>query len=118
MLNDIPDLPPGVIGFEVSGKLETEDYREILLPALQKAAADGEVRIVIVIPKFGGITGGAVWQDLKMGVQHWRAWKRIALVTDIGWMGHGTDWFGWMVPGDVKHFPLAERAAAVAWVSG
>ena len=26
MLNDIPDLPPGVIGFEVSGKLETEDY--------------------------------------------------------------------------------------------
>ena len=118
MLNAIADLPPGVIGFELSGKLQTEDYRDVLLPALQKAAANGEVRIVLVLPKFDGATGGAIWQDLKMGVEHWRAWKRIALVTDVEWMIHGVDWFGWMTPGQVKHFPLAERAAAVAWVSG
>jgi hypothetical protein len=118
MLNAIADLPPGVIGFEVSGKLQTEDYRDVLLPALQKAAANGEVRIVIVLPKFDGATGGAIWQDLKMGVEHWRAWKRIAVVTDVEWMIHGVDWFGWMTPGEVKRFPLAERAAAVAWVSG
>ena len=33
MLNEIRDLPPGVIGFEVSGKLETSDYRDILQAA-------------------------------------------------------------------------------------
>jgi hypothetical protein len=118
MLNAIADLPPGVIGFEVSGKLQTEDYRDVLLPALQKAAADGEVRIVIVLPKFEGASGGAIWQDLTMGVEHWRAWKRIAVVTDVEWMIHGVEWFGWMTPGEVKQFSLAERAAAVAWVSG
>jgi enoyl-CoA hydratase/carnithine racemase len=118
MLNEVPDLPSGVIGFEVSGKLQTEDYRDILLPALQEAAANGEVRVVIVIPKFEGFSGGALWQDLKMGVEHWRAWKRIALVTDVEWMVHGTDWFGWMTPGEVKHFPLAERPAAIAWAAG
>jgi hypothetical protein len=118
MLNAIADLPPGVIGFEVSGKLQSEDYRDVLLPALQKAAADGEVRIVIVLPKFEGASGGAIWQDLKMGVEHWRAWKRIAVVTDVEWMVHGVEWFGWMTPGEVKHFPLAERAAAVTWASG
>ena len=68
MLNEIVDLPAGVIGFEVTGKLQTEDYRDVLLPALQKAVADGEVRIVIVIPSFEGMSGGALWQDLKMGV--------------------------------------------------
>jgi hypothetical protein len=118
MLKEIPDLPSGVIGFEVSGKLRTEDYRDILLPALQAAAATGDVRIVIVMPKFEGFSGGALWQDLRMGVEHWRAWKRIALVTDVEWMAHGTDWFGWMTPGEVKHFPLTERAAAVAWAAG
>ena len=41
MLNEILDLPPGVIGFEVSGKLETADYRDVLHPALQAAAAKG-----------------------------------------------------------------------------
>ena len=118
MLNEIPDLPSGVIGFEVSGKLRTEDYRDILLPALEAAAATGDVRIVIVMPRFEGFSGGALWQDLRMGVEHWRAWKRIALVTDVEWMAHGTDWFAWMTPGEVKHFPLAERAAAVAWAAG
>jgi hypothetical protein len=118
MLKEIPDVPPGVIGFEVTGKLETGDYRDVMLPALQKAAAAGDVRIVIVMPEWEGVSGGAMWQDLKMGVEHWRKWKRIALVTDVEWMKHGTDWFGWMTPGEVKHFPMAERAAAIAWAAG
>jgi hypothetical protein len=118
MLNEIQDLPAGVIGFEVSGKLETSDYRDLLLPALQKAAAAGEVRIVVVMPEFSGFTAGALWEDVKMGIEHWRAWKRIALVTDVGWMAQATNWFGWMTPGDVKHFPLAQRDAAIAWAAG
>jgi hypothetical protein len=118
MLNAIGDLPPNVIGFEVSGTLTTEDYRDILLPAIERAADAGEVRIVIVIPSYEGLTGGALWQDLKMGVEHWRAWKRIAVVTDVEWMRKGTEWFGWMTPGDVKHFPLDRRAAAISWASG
>jgi hypothetical protein len=117
MLEKITDLPAGVIGFEVSGKLTAEDYRDTLLPAVDQAAREGEVRILIVIPDFHGVSGGAMWQDLKMGIEHWRGWKRIALVTDIEWMRHGTDWFGWMIPGDVKHFPASERAAAVEWVA-
>ena len=117
MLNEIPDLPSGVIGFEVSGKLQTEDYRDILLPALQAAAANGEVRVVIVIPKFEGFSGGALWQDLKVGIEHLRAWKRIALVTDIGWMERMTSLFGWMTPGEIRHFPLAQRDEAIAWAA-
>jgi hypothetical protein len=118
VLDEIPDLPPGVIGFEVSGKLRTEDYRDKLLPAIEKAAAEGGVRVVIVYPEFEGVGGGAMWQDVKMGVEHWRSWKRIAVVTDVDWMKHGLDWFGWMTPGEVKHFPLSKRAEAIAWAAG
>ena len=117
MLNEIRDLPPGVIGFEVSGKLHTSDYRDILQPALQQAAAVGEVRIVIVIPEFEGFSAGAFWEDVKMGVEHWRAWKRIALVTDVGWMAQATRWFGWMTPGDVRQFSLEQRDDAIAWAA-
>ncbi len=118
MLKQIMDLPPSVIGFEVTGKLTAEDYSEVLLPALQKAAGTGEVRVVMVIPDFEGFTTGALWQDLKMGVENWRAWKRIALVTDVGWMRHATEWFGWMTPGEVKQFPLDQQPDAIAWASG
>ncbi len=110
-------MPSGVIGFEAAGKLRAEDYRDIVLPALEEAAASGEVRFVIVMIDFDGMTGGAMWQDLKLGFEHFRAWKRIALVTDIEWMQHLTDLFGWMTPGETKTFPIAKRAAAIAWVA-
>jgi hypothetical protein len=118
MLDEIPDLPPGVIGFEVSGRLEADDYRTTLAPALEAAAAVGDVRLVVVIPAFDGLSAGAMWEDTKIGVEHWGAWKRVAVVTDIDWMAHALAWFGWMSPGEIKHFALAERDAAIAWAAG
>jgi hypothetical protein len=103
MIKELSGLPTGVIGFEASGELKAEDYRDVILPALERAAAGGDVRFVVVIPAFHGMSGGALWQDLKVGIEHLRAWKRIALVTDIEWMGHMTTLFGWMTPGEVRH---------------
>jgi hypothetical protein len=117
MMQELTDLAAGVIGFEASGKLRAEDYRDVLLPAIERAAASGDLRIVIVIRDFDGLTPGALWQDLKMGIEHMRGWKRIALVTDIEWMIHMTSMFGWMTPGEVKHFPLAELEAATSWAA-
>jgi hypothetical protein len=118
MMKELTELPAGVIGFETSGKLRAEDYRDILLPAIESAAAQGDVRCLIVINEFDGLSGGALWQDLKMGVEHLGAWKRVALVTDIEWMRHMASMFGWMTPGSMKHFPMADRAAAIAWLAG
>ena len=107
MMKKLSDLPTGVIGFEVAGELKAEDYRDVVLPALERAAADSEVRFVVVIPEFHGMSGGAAWQDFKVGIEHLRVWKRIAVVTDIGWM----------TPGEVRHFPLAQRDDAIAWAA-
>ena len=111
-------MPAGVIGFEASGKLEADDDRNVILPALVPAAESGEVRILIVFREFQGMSGGAVWQDLKVGVEHLRAWKRIALVTNIEWMRHMTDLFGWMTPGETRTFSWSSGVAAVTWVAG
>ena len=73
---------------------------------------------MIVIPEFHGMSGGALWLDLKVGVEHLRAWKRIALVTDIEWMKQMTTLFGWMTPGEVRQFSLAQRDEAIAWAAG
>ena len=115
MITELSGLPDGVVGFEASGKLAAEDYRDVVLPAIAKALAAGDGRVVIVIRDFDGLSGGALWQDLKMGVEHLRGWKKIALVTDIGWMSHATDLFGWMTPGETKTFSLDERDDAIAW---
>ena len=118
MIKALDDLPAGVVGFEVAGKVEVEDYRDVVIPALDRAAQSGEVRFVIVLPEFHGMSAGAVWQDLKVGVEHLRAWKRIAVVTDVDWIHHLTNLFGWMTPAETKTFTLQQRQEAVAWVAG
>ncbi|MFG2819696.1 STAS/SEC14 domain-containing protein [Kitasatospora sp. NPDC048365] len=117
MITQLSGLPANVVGFEASGKLSAEDYRDVVLPVVEAAVAAGEVRFLLVFHDFGGMSGGALWQDLRLGVEHLRAWKRIALVTDIEWMGHLTSLFGWMSPGETRTFPLAEREQALIWVA-
>jgi SpoIIAA-like len=119
VLKPIEGLPSGVIGFEAAGRIEASDYRDVLLPAVRDMSERGEaVRIVLVFERFEGMSSGAVWRDLKLGVDNLRRWKRIALVTDLDWMITVTSLFGWMMPGDLKRFPLAERDQAIAWAAG
>ena len=117
MISSLTRLPQGVIGFEASGNIAAEDYRDVVLPALEEAVKTGDVRFLIVMRDFDGISGGAVWQDLKMGVEHLHSWTRIALVTDIDWMSHLTNLFGWMTPGETKVFPLDQQDQAIQWLA-
>jgi hypothetical protein len=113
------DLPDGVLGFEAVGEVHAEDYRTVMGPAVEAAAADGRpVRLVYLIgPRFDRYSMGAAWEDLKFGL-HRVHWERVAVITDVEWMRHLTAAFGWMVPGDCKTFAVADLAQAKAWAAG
>jgi hypothetical protein len=118
MIEQLDGMPDGVLGFRGNGKVESSDYRDVLIPAVDATIASGaDVRVVLVFGQWDGMTAGAMWEDLKMGVDHLRRWKKIALVTDVDWMRHATNLFGWMTPGEVKVFGTAELEAATAWVA-
>ena len=61
-----------------------------------------------------------MWEDMKFGLgtglTHLSKWERMALVSDADWVRHAISLFGWMVPGDVRVFPLAEQSEATAWL--
>lgn len=117
MFELIAGLPEGVIGFEAVGKIEATDYEDILMPALARGAAGGGVRLLFVLgDRFAGYSPGAIREDAGL-VSHANAWKRTAVVSDLGWVAHLSTAFGWMVPGKFKRFGLAELDAAIAWVA-
>ena len=118
MLQAISDLPDGVLGFEATGEIQA-DYRDVLMPAVREVWERGdEVRIVLVFERWDGMSSGAAWEDLKVGMKNLTKWKRIALVTDLDWMITVTSLFGWMTPGELKRFPVAERGQAITWAAG
>lgn len=47
---------------------------------------------------------------------HLTGWDRIAIVTDVDWIAHTMQFFGFLMPGDVRVFPVAAREAARDWI--
>jgi SpoIIAA-like len=120
MIKLLQDLPENVVAAEAIGHVDETDYRDVLEPAVAAALErHDKLRLLYVLgEEFEGLSAGASWEDMKLGIGHWGAWERIAVVTDRDWIAHTVKALGWMLPGSVRVFPLTERAGAVAWVSG
>jgi SpoIIAA-like len=119
MLERITDLPDNVVGLVAKGKLTSEDYEQVLIPAVNQTLEGHEkVRLLYVLGgEFDGMSAGAIWDDTRVGFSHVTRWEKIAVVTDKDWLRHSVDIFGYLMPGEVKAFPLAEEPAARAWVA-
>ena len=122
MIEVLSDMPVGVTGIRVSGRLCGDDLRE-LKPALEEILQTGELRIVeVVAPDYEGFGPGGLVEDLKLGfgsvLRHHSAFKRIAVVSDQEWVTHALHAFAWMVPGELGLFGLDELERAKEWAAG
>jgi SpoIIAA-like len=122
MIELLQDMPKGVFGIRVSGRVGGDDLREFK-PTMDEAMNSEELRIVEVIaPDYEGFGPGGLVEDLKMGFgalfQHHSAFKRIAIVSDKEWIAHTLHALAWMIPGELKLFGLDELERAKKWAAG
>ena len=80
MIEVLSDMPKGVAGLRVSGRLRGEDLRHFK-PAMDELLESGEIRIVEVIASdYEGFGPGGLAEDLKLGfgalLRHHSAFKR------------------------------------------
>ena len=119
MLELIPALPDNVVGVVAKGEVTAQDYEQRLIPAVEAALADHDkIRLLYVLgADFTGFSGGAMWEDGKVGLGHITRWERIAFVAHEPWIRHAVNAFGYLIPGEIKVFDLADEADASAWVT-
>ena len=119
MIKLLRGMPAGVLGLQAIDDVEEEDYRNVVVPAVEAAIAEhGKVRLVYVLgPEFDEYEGGAAWEDLKLGVRHPASFERIAIVTDARWAARTIRIFSVLLPGQARAFPLAELEAAKRWAA-
>jgi SpoIIAA-like len=119
MIKLMDGLPDNVIGFEAIGEVSAGDYKDTLDPAVDAALQDHDkLRLVYLLgDQFSGYTGGAMWEDARIGMGHLNRWEKIAVVTDKGWADDAVKLVGWMVPGEVKVYPTEDLEAAKEWAS-
>jgi hypothetical protein len=122
MIEILPDMPDGVTGIRVSGRLAGDDLRKFR-PAMEELLGTGEIRIVEVIASdYEGFGPGGLAEDLKLGfgalLQHHSAFKRIAVVSDKEWVSHTLHALAWMVPGELAVFGIDDLECAKEWAAG
>jgi hypothetical protein len=118
MLQLITDLPDQVLGVRASGKITADDYRQVLIPAVEeRLASHAKLRLLYVIgDEFDGFTGGAAWEDAKVGMSHFTSFDRVAVVSDIDWIEGMIKAFGFALPGEVRTFDDDEYEKARSWI--
>ncbi len=118
MLEILGDLPDHVLGIRASGSVSAEDYERVLVPALEtKLTRHPRVRLLYHLSEdFDGYTGGAAWEDAKVGMRHFTAFERIAVVTDVDWVKTGVKAFGFIMPGEVRVYPSEGFDDALGWI--
>lgn len=118
MITEIADVPEGVVGLRLEGRITDQDYRNVLIPACEKALeAGGKVRaLVVVAPSFAGYEAAALWDDTAFGIRHFFDFDKIAVVTDNDTLGTAVRGVGLLMPAQIRIFKSGEEAAARKWL--
>ena len=119
MIEHLKIFQPNTLAFVLSGHVTKDDYDSVLIPAVEAALkGKGKLRLHFEIdPDFSGIDPGAVWEDIKLGMEHLSRWERIAVVTNVEWVRHAIQAFRFLMPGQVKIFPLDQAVQAREWIA-
>ena len=119
MIETLKDFSGNVVGFRGSGHITRQDYEAVVIPAVEAAFKQYKtIRLYYEFaPDFAGLDPGAMWEDFKVGMEHFTHWERIAIVTDMDWLSNALKVFAFLMPGDIRHFPLADADQARAWIA-
>jgi len=79
MIQVLPQSHDAVIGVVASGVLTDADYKETLIPLLEKRIAEhGRARLLVEIADtFGGWEMAAAWDDASFGFAHRADFERL-----------------------------------------
>jgi hypothetical protein len=118
MLEHITPTPENVLAVKASGTVTGSDYKTVLIPAFEKQAKAGKVRLVYEVgPECDGFDASAALNDAALGLGHWRDFEKVAIVTDRAWIAHAVHMLMPLFPAETKLFRIGQTRDAVAWAA-
>jgi SpoIIAA-like len=118
MIELLEGFPENVVAIAARRQVTKDDYLTVVVPAVERAFAGHErVRVYYELGAgFAGFDAGAMLEDAKVGMRHLRHWDRVAVVTDVAWIGHAVSLFAFLMPAAVKVFATKDGEQARAWI--
>jgi hypothetical protein len=81
MLVKLQDLPGYVAAFKATGRVNKDDYDNVLIPELERVDKEhGHIHFLLLLEtSVKNFSAGAWLQDIWMGIKHFRGWKKWPL---------------------------------------
>jgi len=114
VLRETPDQ--NIIEVELSGKITKEDY-ERFAPELERLIRQyGKIRVMVIMRDFHGWRMGALWQDIKFDLQHFKQFEKIAFVGEKKWQEWMSNICLPFTTGEIRYFRRDRLNEARAWL--
>jgi len=119
MLKQMRDMPIGTVGFEAIGKVEDDDFEDVVEPVLRAEIAAGrKIRLLYLLgPELREYEGDTLAEEMKFAARHPTQYERVAVVSDEDWLRPALRVLSVLVPGQLRAFPVARLAAAREWLA-
>jgi hypothetical protein len=105
-----------LVEVQVTGKLTKEMYEE-LVPLLERQIRDqGKLCVLFVMRDFHGWTAGALWDDLRFDLRHFRDILRLAIVGEKRWQRGMAVFCRPFTTAKVEYFEANQLEAAREWL--
>lgn len=102
----------------VSGKLSKSDYAHFVPELERLIGQQGKLRLLLEMHDFHGWEAGAVWEDVKFDVKHFKDIERLAMVGETKWE-QGMSWFCKpFTTAKIRYFDRADLEEARRWLAG
>jgi len=105
-----------VLVVKATGKLIKEDYEALVPKVEQLIQRFGKVRILFEMKNFHGWEAGAIWQDIKFDIKHFKDIERLVLVGDKKWEKGMSVFCKPFTTAKVKYFDVNEADKAQDWI--
>jgi hypothetical protein len=107
-----------VLEIELTGRLQKQDY-EHFLPTVERLVKEhGKIRMLVEMHDFHGWSAGALWEDIKFDLKHFRDIERLAIVGEKAWERGMAASCKPFTTAKVRYFERSAIEEARAWLGG
>jgi len=108
----------GLMEIRMTAPISDSDYKETLIPAIDKAIAGGDrLRLLAIVDAgISDFTLGAMVQDARVGLKHWHGFDRVAVASDNDALTKAIGAFSVFMPCPVATFKMSGVEDARRWL--
>jgi hypothetical protein len=100
-----------------TGKFEKKDCEQFVPTAEKLIKEHGKIRVLFVMHDFHDWTGGALWEDIKFDLNHFKDIERLAIVGETKWEKGMSVFCRPFTTAKIKYFDEVDLVEARKWIA-